>query len=73
MSILPNTKEKEFVKSVMDFHNDYGVGYLSSYLSGRRSSQSATQKKRSDAESSRVSASFASAVMNSTKRILIYP
>lgn len=28
MSILPNTKEKEFMKSVMDFHNDYGVGYL---------------------------------------------
>lgn len=28
MSILPNTKEKAFMKAVMDFHNEYGVGYL---------------------------------------------
>ena len=28
MSILPNAKEKAFMKAVMDFHNDYGVGYL---------------------------------------------
>lgn len=28
MSISPNAKEKEFMKSVMDFHKDYGVGYL---------------------------------------------
>lgn len=28
MSILPNAKEKQFLKAVMDFHNDYGVGYL---------------------------------------------
>lgn len=28
MSVLPNAKEKQFLKAVMDFHNDYGVGYL---------------------------------------------
>lgn len=28
MSILPNAKEKSFMKAVMDFHKDYGVGYL---------------------------------------------
>lgn len=28
MSILPNAKEKLFMKAVMDFHKDYGVGYL---------------------------------------------
>ena len=28
MIILPNAKEKAFMKAVMDFHNDYGVGYL---------------------------------------------
>lgn len=28
MSILPNAKEKDFMKSVMDFHNDCGVGFL---------------------------------------------
>lgn len=28
MSILPNAKEKQFMKAVMDFHNSYGVGYL---------------------------------------------
>lgn len=28
MSILPNTKEKQFLKAVMDFNGDYGVGYL---------------------------------------------
>jgi hypothetical protein len=28
MSVKPNAKEKEFMKTVMDFHNNYGVGYL---------------------------------------------
>lgn len=28
MSILQNAIEKQFLKAVMDFHNDYGVGYL---------------------------------------------
>lgn len=28
MSISPNKQEKEFMKAVMDFHKDYGVGYL---------------------------------------------
>lgn len=28
MSVLPNKKEKDFMKAVMDFHKDYGVGYL---------------------------------------------
>lgn len=28
MSVLPNAKEKAFMKNVMDFHSSYGVGYL---------------------------------------------
>ena len=28
MSILQNKQEKEFLKAVADFHNEYGVGYL---------------------------------------------
>lgn len=28
MSILPNAQEKQFLKAVADFHNDYGIGYL---------------------------------------------
>jgi hypothetical protein len=28
MSILPNKQEKDFMKAVMDFHINYGVGYL---------------------------------------------
>lgn len=28
MSILPNAKEKAFLKAVADFHNEHGVGYL---------------------------------------------
>lgn len=28
MSILPSKTEKDFMKAVMDFHNNYGVGYL---------------------------------------------
>lgn len=28
MSVLPNKQEKDFMKAAMDFHNDYGVGYL---------------------------------------------
>lgn len=28
MSILPNAKEKAFMKAVMDFHNEHGCAYL---------------------------------------------